>query len=112
MARRLIPRGRILSDTRRLLNYFRLSPDRRLVFGGRARFSPDRLAGSAELLITQMHEVFPELSGTPIEYAWGGHLGFTRDGLPHAGLLDGIHYARRVLRPRRRAGHLAGPLDG
>ncbi len=92
VARRLIPRGRILSDTRRLLNYFRLSPDRRLVFGGRARFSPDRLAGSAELLITQMHEVFPELSGTPIEHAWGGHLGFTRDGLPHAGLLDGIHY--------------------
>jgi len=93
VARRLIPRGRVLSDTRRLLNYFRLSPDRRLVFGGRARFVPGRLAGSAELLIAQMHEVFPELSGTPIEHAWGGHLGFTRDGLPHAGRLDGIHYA-------------------
>ncbi|MFI5209514.1 MAG: NAD(P)/FAD-dependent oxidoreductase [Gemmatimonadales bacterium] len=93
VARRLIPRGRVLSDTRRLLNYFRLSPDRRLVFGGRARFVPGRLAGSAELLVSQMQEVFPELSGTPIEYAWGGHLGFTRDGLPHVGLIDGIHYA-------------------
>jgi len=93
VARRLIPQGRVLSDTRRLLNYFRLSPDRRLVFGGRARFVPGRLAGSAQLLISQMDEVFPELSGTPIEYAWGGHLGFTRDGLPHAGRVDGIHYA-------------------
>jgi glycine/D-amino acid oxidase-like deaminating enzyme len=93
VARRLIPRGRVLSDTRRLLNYFRLSPDRRLVFGGRARFLPGRLEGSAALLIRQMHEVYPELEGTPIEYAWGGHLGFTRDGLPHAGRLDGIHYA-------------------
>jgi len=93
MARRLIPRGRVLSDTRRLLNYFRLSPDRRLVFGGRARFVPGRLAGSAELLIRQMREVYPELSDTPVEFAWGGHLGFTRDGLPHAGLIDGVHYA-------------------
>lgn len=93
VARRLIPRGRVLSDTRRLLNYFRLSPDRRLVFGGRARFLPGRLEGSAALLITQMHEIYPELRGTPIEYAWGGHLGFTRDGLPHVGRLDGVHYA-------------------
>jgi glycine/D-amino acid oxidase-like deaminating enzyme len=93
LAHRLIPRGRVLSDTRRLLNYFRLSPDRRLVFGGRARFVPGRLAGSAELLIEQMRAVFPELSGTPVEYAWGGHLGFTRDGLPHAGRLDGVHFA-------------------
>ncbi len=89
VAARLIPRGRVLSDTKNLLYYFRLSPDRRMVFGGRAAFTP--VAGGEEraILARGMDEVFPELAGTPIEYAWGGHLGFTRDELPHAGRLDG-----------------------
>jgi glycine/D-amino acid oxidase-like deaminating enzyme len=91
--REVVPRGRVLSDTRRLLNYFRLSPDGRMVFGGRAGFVPGRIEGSRALLIGQMRRVFPQLAAAPVEYAWGGHLGFTWDGLPHAGRRDGIHYA-------------------
>lgn len=93
LQQRLIPRRRVMSDTRRLLNYFRLSPDGRMVFGGRAGFIPGRLEGSRELLISQMHRVFPELADTAVEFAWGGHLGFTWDGLPHVGRRNGIHYA-------------------
>ncbi len=93
LQQRLIPRRRVMSDTRRLLNYFRLSPDGRMVFGGRAGFIPGRLEGSRELLISQMHRVFPELTDTAVEFAWGGHLGFTWDGLPHVGRRNGIHYA-------------------
>ena len=93
LQQQLIPRRRVMSDTRRLLNYFRLSPDGRMVFGGRAGFVPGRLEGSRALLIGQMRRVFPELAGVPIEYAWGGHLGFTWDHLPHVGQRDGIHYA-------------------
>ena len=40
-----------------------------------------------------MVEVFPELAGVPIEYAWGGQVAFTLDQMPHAGRLDGVHYA-------------------
>jgi glycine/D-amino acid oxidase-like deaminating enzyme len=40
-----------------------------------------------------MREVFPELAGVPIEFAWGGQVAFTMDQLPHAGRLDGVHYA-------------------
>ena len=90
---RLIPRRRVLSDTKRLLNYFRLSPDDRMVFGGRAGFVPGRLEGSREILIGQMRRVFPALAEIPVEFAWGGRLGFTWDGLPHAGRRDGICYA-------------------
>jgi glycine/D-amino acid oxidase-like deaminating enzyme len=92
-AARLIPRGRVLSDTKHLLYYFRLSPDWRLIFGGRAAFTPTPVSRSAAILRRGMEEVFPDLAGVSVEYAWGGLVGFTLDQLPHAGVLDGIHYA-------------------
>jgi glycine/D-amino acid oxidase-like deaminating enzyme len=90
---RLIPRRRVLSDTKNLLFYFRLSPDGRLVFGGRAAFTPTAVARSAAILRRGMVDVFPELAGVPVEYAWDGRVAFTLDQMPHAGVLDGIHYA-------------------
>jgi glycine/D-amino acid oxidase-like deaminating enzyme len=95
LAARLMPRGRVLSDTKNLLYYFRLSPDGRMVFGGRAAFTPTPVARSAEILARGMAEVFPELAGVPVEYAWGGQVAFTLDQMPHAGRLDdeGVHYA-------------------
>jgi glycine/D-amino acid oxidase-like deaminating enzyme len=91
--RRLIPRGRMLSDTKNLLYYFRLSPDGRLVFGGRAAFVPTAVERSREILRGGMVEVFPELIATPVDYAWGGKLGFTRDLMPHAGQRGCLSYA-------------------
>jgi glycine/D-amino acid oxidase-like deaminating enzyme len=93
VASRLVPRGRVLSDTKNLLYYFRLSPDRRMVFGGRAAFTPTPVARSAAVLTGAMAEVFPELAGTRIDYAWGGQVAFALDQMPHAGRLDGLHYA-------------------
>jgi glycine/D-amino acid oxidase-like deaminating enzyme len=93
LARQLIPRGRVFSDTKNLLHYFRLSPDRRMVFGGRASFTPVGTRRIAGILAANMLESFPELEGAPIEYAWTGKVGYPIDHLPHAGRMDGIHYA-------------------
>jgi glycine/D-amino acid oxidase-like deaminating enzyme len=93
LARQLVPRGRVFSDTKNLLYYFRLSPDRRMVFGGRASFTPVGTRRIAQILAAGMSEVFPELSGAPVEYAWSGKVAYPVDHLPHAGRLDGIHYA-------------------
>ena len=92
-ARRLIPRGRVVSDTKNLLYYFRLSADHRLVFGGRASFTPASARRSAAILAAGMREVFPELAGSTIEYAWSGKVAYPVDHLPHAGRLDGIYYS-------------------
>ena len=92
-AARLVPRRRVLSDTKNLLYYFRLSSDGRMVFGGRAAFTPTPVARSAEILARGMVEVFPELADVPVEYAWDGKVAFTIDQMPHAGRLDGLHYA-------------------
>jgi glycine/D-amino acid oxidase-like deaminating enzyme len=93
LARRLSPRGRVFSDTKNLLYYFRLSPDGRMVFGGRASFTPTGIKRSAAILAAGMREVFPELAHARIEYAWSGKVGYPMDHLPHAGRLDGVHYA-------------------
>jgi glycine/D-amino acid oxidase-like deaminating enzyme len=93
VGRGLLPRGRVLSDSWNLLHYFRLSDDWRMVFGGRASFTPTGIARSTRILAAAMHRVFPSLASVPIEYAWSGRVAFTRDRMPHAGYLEGAHYA-------------------
>lgn len=93
LASRLIPRGRVLSDTKNLLYYFRLSPDRRMVFGGRAAFTPTPVANAADLLARAMREVFPALAGVEVACAWGGQVAFALDQMPHAGSIGGLYYA-------------------
>ena len=93
LAGRLIPKGRVMSDTKHLLYYFRLSPDGRMVFGGRASFTPASTRRSAAILAAGMREVFPELAGTEVEYTWSGKVAYPMDHLPHAGRLDGVYYS-------------------
>jgi glycine/D-amino acid oxidase-like deaminating enzyme len=93
LAAKLIPRARVLSDTRHLLHYFRLSPDGRMLFGGRASFTPIGTARCAQVLGRAMREVFPELEPVALDFAWSGNVCFTLDRMPHAGRLDGLHYA-------------------
>lgn len=91
---RLFPGRRMISDTRRVLNYFRPSPDgRRVLWGGRASFGPATPEAAAPVLHRQMAEVFPELARTRITHAWTGNVAFTFDFLPHIGVQDGVHYA-------------------
>ena len=93
LAAELIPRSRMVSDTKNLLYYFRLSTDRRLLFGGRVAFTPTAPAESARQLAAGMRSVFPQLRDVAVEYSWSGQVGFTRDQLPHAGVWNGVHYA-------------------
>jgi glycine/D-amino acid oxidase-like deaminating enzyme len=96
LARDVSPRDRMIFDSKRLLYYFRLTPDRRMLFGGRARFfpeSPRMVRESAEVLRRGMIQVYPQLRDVPVEYAWGGTLDVPFDLMPHAGELGGLHYA-------------------
>jgi glycine/D-amino acid oxidase-like deaminating enzyme len=93
LARSLIPRGRTLSDTRRVLCYYRMSPDgRRMVFGGRARFTQVDARVSATVLHRYMIDRFPQLRGVRITHAWTGNTAFTLDALPHMGSRGDLHY--------------------
>jgi glycine/D-amino acid oxidase-like deaminating enzyme len=92
----LLPKRRVVFDSKYFLFYFRVTSDGRLLFGGRAEFRrpDDRAAGrAARILYGGMIAVFPELRGTKVEYAWGGNVAFTRDRMPHAGRLNGMYFA-------------------
>lgn len=93
LATRLIPRGRMVFDTKNMLFYFRRSPDNRILFGGRATFTPTSLETTSRILRQGMLAVFPELAQARIEHIWGGRVGFTFDLEPQLGVHDGIHYA-------------------
>jgi len=93
LGRELVPNGRGLSDSKRVLNYFRLSPDgRRMVFGGRAKLAMRDPREAAPILYRQMTQVFPQLAGSKLTHAWTGGVAFTFDFLPHMGTHDGVHY--------------------
>ena len=96
VASELIPRNRMISDSKLYLHYYRLTPDRRMLFGGRAAFFPETastIRKSVDILRRDLIEVYPQLRDVKVEYAWGGTIDFTFDMMPHAGQMDGIYYA-------------------
>jgi glycine/D-amino acid oxidase-like deaminating enzyme len=96
LARELSPRHRMIYDSKNYLYYYRLTPDRRMLFGGRAAFFPENentVRDSARILRDGMISVFPQLRETKVEYVWGGTLDFAFDIMPHAGKMDGMFYS-------------------
>jgi glycine/D-amino acid oxidase-like deaminating enzyme len=96
LASELSPRNRMIYDSKHFLYYYRLTPDNRMLFGGRAAFFPESestVRESAELLRRGMIEVYPQLAQTKVEYVWGGTLDFAFDVMPHSGKLDDMYFA-------------------
>ncbi|MGI4814299.1 MAG: NAD(P)/FAD-dependent oxidoreductase [Janthinobacterium lividum] len=93
LAARLLPQQRTGADNRRLLAYFRRTPDgSRFLYGGRAapfEVTPER---AAAILYRRMVKTFPQLDRVRIDYAWGCKVAFTFDSLPHIGQMDGLYY--------------------
>jgi hypothetical protein len=86
----------MIYDSRNFLHYYRVTPDGRMLFGGRAAFFPENaqtVRRSGEILRRGMVEVYPQLRDARIEYVWGGTLDFAFDIMPHAGQIDGMYYA-------------------
>lgn len=92
-----VPGNRTYVTSMNIGNYFRLSPDNRLIFGGRARFSAasDQRsdAKSGAILRASLAEIFPHLTKVEIDYCWGGLVDMTKDRFPRAGFADGLWYA-------------------
>jgi glycine/D-amino acid oxidase-like deaminating enzyme len=96
LARELSPRNRMIYDSKHFLHYYRLTPDNRMLFGGRAAFFPETestVRQSAEILRRGMIGVYPQLHDTKVEFVWGGTLDFTLDVMPHAGKIGGMYFA-------------------
>jgi len=91
---RLMPRGRIASDTRKVVYYYRPAPDgQRILFGGRVSLNETDPLVSGPLLHAAMTGIFPELAQTRISHSWCGFVAYSFDELMHVGEHDGLHYA-------------------
>jgi glycine/D-amino acid oxidase-like deaminating enzyme len=96
LAQEVSPKNRMIYDSKHFLHYYRLTPDRRMLFGGRAAFFPETketVRRSAEILRLGMIDVYPQLRDAKIEFVWGGTLDFAFDVMPHTGRVDGMYYA-------------------
>jgi glycine/D-amino acid oxidase-like deaminating enzyme len=93
---RLLPTRRCYVTSKNIGNYFRATPENRLLFGGRARFAmsnPRSDEKSGQILRATLAQTFPELRGVRIDYCWGGLVDMTADRLPRAGEHEGMFYA-------------------
>ena len=91
---RLMPRDRIVSDTRKVVYYYRTSPDRsRILFGGRVSTDETDPRISGPLLHADLVALFPELRTVRISHSWCGFVAYTFDELMHIGCHEGLHYA-------------------
>jgi len=94
-ARALIRNDMAVADTNWALDYFRLSRDHRLLFGGRASYStlpPPNLRGT---MTRRMRNVFPQLADVEMEYVWGGNIDISLNRAPHWGALTpNVYFAQ------------------
>ncbi|WP_420407136.1 NAD(P)/FAD-dependent oxidoreductase [Hoeflea sp.] len=91
---RLFPTNRILSDTRKLVYYYRPSPDRkRVLFGGRVSLAETDPKKSGPKLHAELVRLFPELSDTRLSHSWAGTVAFSFDTLAHCGEDRGLYHA-------------------
>ena len=90
----LFPTARIASDTRKVVYYYRASPDgRRVLFGGRVSANETNTALSGPKLFADMCEIFPQLASYGVTHSWMGRVAYTFDELAHTGVHNGVHYA-------------------
>jgi glycine/D-amino acid oxidase-like deaminating enzyme len=91
--RKLIPQARNVVDSRRVVVYFRPSPDgQRIIFGGRAALTEKDPLACVPRLKGMLTRIFPQLEAVQIDHAWAGWVAYTFDTLPHLGRHEGIYY--------------------
>lgn len=86
--RAVLPQGHLVSDTRHLLNYYRIAPGNRLLFGGRGSLTGRESREVYKGLEGKFFETFPALAGTAIDHRWSGRVAVTMDDFPHVGRLS------------------------
>lgn len=92
LAAKIIRDDVAVADSKFVINYYRLSADRRLLFGGGENYSPKFPQDIGAFVRRYMLKIYPQLSDTRIDYAWGGALAITINRMPHIGRLESEVY--------------------
>ncbi len=115
VAQQLLPQNMAVCDQRVALDYYRLSADRRLLFGGACHYSGRDPRDIAAYMRPKMLKVFPQLAQVRVDYQWGGMIGIGANRLPQIGRLasqPNVYYAQAYSGHGLNATHLAARLLG
>ncbi|MDB4261259.1 FAD-binding oxidoreductase [bacterium] len=94
-ANAVLPQNVAVCDPRTALDYFRLSADKRLLFGGLSNYTGLVPKNYAQVMRRKMLQIFPQLQGIEIEFAWDGQMGIGLNRMPQLGMLgDNIYYVQ------------------
>lgn len=105
------PRDLAVCDPNFILQYFRLSADKRLLFGGRCNYFGEEPARIAAELRPRMERVFPQLRGIGIDYAWGGTIAVPFNRVPQLGrLAQNVYFSQGYSGHGVNVTHLAGEI--
>lgn len=88
LAAKLIPKNAAVCDTNFVLDYFRFSGDKRMIYGGRVSYSAMTPANLTEKMQARMVETFPQLAKTKVEYTWGGFVDISMNRAPDFGRIS------------------------
>lgn len=105
----LMPGGHAVADLRVELDYYRFTPDNRLLFGGLCTYSGKDLNNPSQQLLPHLHRVFPQLGDVKVAYQWGGMLGIGANRLPQVGCLPdcpSIYFAQAYAGHGLNASHM------
>jgi len=95
LCRQLIRDNEAVSDTLFVVNYFRLSPDNRMLFGGGENYRPGHFPKDIKGYVRKrMLRIYPQLADVKIDYGWGGTLAVTMNRMVHFGRFDNLYYAQ------------------
>lgn len=112
-AARLIPSGYCVEDERYIQDYYRMSADGRLLFGGGAIFGGSDPSDIRRKLVPHLERVFPELTGVRIDFAWSGNCAISFNRVPQIGRLgDATYFAQGYSGHGIIGSHLYGRLLG
>ncbi|WP_043526892.1 NAD(P)/FAD-dependent oxidoreductase [Litchfieldella xinjiangensis] len=107
----LLPNDMAVEDCNYLLDYYRLSADRRLIYGGGVNYGGQDPASIEGVIRPKLETTFPQLKGIQIDYAWSGNFLMTLNRLPQFGVLnDNVYYAQGYSGHGVTCTHLAGRL--
>ncbi len=111
LAQELMPTNLAICDSNWVLDYFRLTGDNRLLFGGRCTYSNRDIDDIEGSLAPRMRKIFPQLATTKVEFSWGGVIGIPLNRVPLIGKVsEHVFYAQGYAGHGVNCGHIVGEM--
>jgi gamma-glutamylputrescine oxidase len=111
LARKINPQDLAICDMNEVVDYYRLSSDRRMLFGGRCNYSGREPRSIRKTMLPRMTELYPELRDVRIDYEWGGKIGIVINRIPMIGRIgQNVWYSQGYSGHGINATHVAGEI--